>query len=113
MFQAIPEHIEKLPMSIFFLADVEEALVHGIACLALFFFCFMAGCLFGFVDLLVCKPDAFLHPAWSPKGVSKRRLTGRSGIIPPYPPPIPPRTKVSGRCEQCRCTIGKLATCQW
>ena len=36
MFQAIPEHIEKLSVY-FFLAQVEEALVHGIACRALFF----------------------------------------------------------------------------
>ena len=63
MFQAIPEHIEKLPMSIFFLADV-EALVHGIACVALFFF-FMAGCLFGFADLRVRakKFVSFLLPS--------------------------------------------------
>ena len=52
MFQAIPEHVEKLSTCIFFFADVEEALVHGIACRALFF-CFMAGCLFGVADLLV------------------------------------------------------------
>ena len=37
VFPNIPEHIEKLPMY-YFLADVEDVLVHGIVCRALFFF---------------------------------------------------------------------------
>ena len=57
-FQAVPDvpgysrTYRKVDYVYFFLADVEEALVHGIACRALSF-CFMLGRLFGFVDLLV------------------------------------------------------------
>jgi len=58
VFEGIPDVLgysrtyRKLVYVYFFLVDVEEVLVHGVACRALFF-CFMAVCLFGFVDLLV------------------------------------------------------------
>ena len=58
MFQAVPDvpgysrTYRKVAYVYFFLADVKEALVHGIACRALFFFLLHGRMPFGFADLL-------------------------------------------------------------